>query len=123
MNPVVSPFVCGRFRDVALPDPIDPVASARVILWADVLSLPIPLTSPEDRAVQVGNEDVARCPSLVCEPVHPETVCEPIDPEIACEAIDPELVLDPLLVSRSTAKISGMKLPKTRHLLTTWSPS
>ncbi len=81
------------------------------------------LTSPEDREVQVLDEEVARGASLVCEPVDPETVfdplvCESVD-ETVCEPTDPEILFEPVLVSRSTAKISGMRLPKIRLLVTT----
>ncbi len=59
----------------------------------------------EDRTAQADNEDMVLDVTLVCEPV------------------DAETVFAPLLVDRSTAKIFGMKLPRTRLLLTTWYPS
>ncbi len=79
----------------------------------------IPLTSPEDRGVQVGNEKCVHDVSLVYEPGDPKIVREPGDPEMVYESGDLEIVFEPLSVNRSTAKISDVKLLKTRLLLST----
>ncbi len=64
-----------------------------------------PEQNPEDRNVQVDNEELV------------------LDVTLVCETVDPETVFAPLLVNRSTAKMSGVTLPKTRLLLATWYPS
>ena len=91
---VFDPLVC---------EPIDPEIHLPARSLEQLLN-PEHISSSEDREVQVGNEEFTRDVSLVREPV---------DPEIACES---------RVVNRSTAQISGVSLPQTRLLLTTWCP-
>ncbi len=72
----------------------------------------IPLGSPEDREVQVSNEEAVRDVSLVCEPFDPDTifdplVCEPVDPEMVCDPNDPDIVFDSLQVAGPRQKSSA----------------
>ena len=57
---------------------------------------------------------------LVVDSVAVDPVC---NVSLFCDPIDPETVFEPLLVDRSTAKISGVKLPRMRLLLATRYPS
>ncbi len=51
------------------------------------------MTSPEDREVEVGNDEFVHDVSLVCEPGDSEIVCEPGVPEMVSEPGDPDTVL------------------------------